>query len=76
MGQKCLVKQPLRRANRGPAVLGMAWEGARNCREAAKAGPAWGDRNECQGTARTMGKRLMLAADTGHNQGPHGQARQ
>lgn len=29
-----------------------------------------------RGPARTMGKRLMLAADTGHNQGPHGQARQ
>lgn len=52
-------------------MLGMTWEGAGYCREAAKAGPAWGDRNEGQGAARTMGKQFMLTADTGCRQGPH-----
>lgn len=56
MGQLCLVMQPLRRANRDQGVLGVPWEGARHCREAAKAGPAWGDRNEGHEACKDNGK--------------------
>lgn len=43
----CLVKQLSGGANR-----------ARHCREAAEAGPAWGDRNGGHKTCRDYGKKV------------------
>lgn len=52
-------------------VLGMAWEAARHCGRQQR--QVLHGETEMRATrpARTMGKRLMLRADTGHYQGPH-----
>lgn len=64
MGWPCLVKQPPRKSDRGPGVLGMACKSARHCREAAKAVPAWGDRNEGHEGCKDCGK--VVHADSWH----------